>query len=236
MVLGASPYEAAESPTIFDMLKEQTPMIFFYNQLLPHHRYDFRHAWNLNVSVRYADLELINFFNPILRPYGFEDLDIAYRLMGTSANVYFEPAAQLLHRHPMTFDDYLNREELLGIMSPVLHAANPAAFKHLHGADDLESLAATFRSWTRTDLPSHAWIYRRMQEWNALPATSLGPDRDRLLMTVYQMHIPLKRLAFRLGFLRGLNMVDDARWQSRTAAGSWKQALNPDQTACHVPQ
>ena len=226
MVLGASPWEQSPAPTILDSLLSDTPMIFFYNQLIARHPYDFRHAWNLNVSVRYADLERIGFFNPLFRPYGFEDLDLAYRLMGASSNVYFEPAAQLLHRHPMTFDDYLNREELLGIMSPVLHLANRDVFKHFHGTDDLESLAAAFRAWTQIDLPSHAWIYRRMQEWNALPAASTpGPDRDRLLMTLYQMHVPLKRLAFRLGFIRGLELRDDAHWKDRKPVGLWKKAI-----------
>ena len=30
-------------------------------------------------------------------------------------------------------------------------------------------------------------------------------------MAFYQMHVPLKRLAFRLGFLKGLKLTEDSR-------------------------
>jgi hypothetical protein len=93
-VLGASPYEPLPKPTVFDVLKEDSPMIFFYRGLRGGERYDFRHAWNLNVSVRYADLERIRFFQAEFRPYGFEDLDLAFRLMGQLPNVYFEGRCQ----------------------------------------------------------------------------------------------------------------------------------------------
>ncbi|HUO06706.1 MAG TPA: glycosyltransferase family 2 protein [Phycisphaerae bacterium] len=227
MVLGASPYEASSNPTVFDVLKEESPMIFFYRGLRGGDCCDFRHAWNLNVSVRYEDLERIRFFNSQFRPYGFEDLDLAFRLMGHSPNVYFEPAAAVVHRHPMTFDDYLQREELLGVMSPVLHAQNPVVFKQLHGTDDLDALTAQFQSWLTLDRAMHGWIYKRMQEWNSLPATALGMgnERDRLVMALYQMHVPLKRFAFRAGFLQGLQWREDGRWQERRSIGTWKKAL-----------
>jgi hypothetical protein len=230
LVLGSAPYELPSSATVFDALKEDTPMIFFYNQLPPHTPCDFRHCWTLNLSARYADLERINFFNPRFRPYGFEDLDLGFRLMGPSAkSIYFDPAAQVIHRHPMTFDDYLNREELLGVMSPVLYDANPALYQKLHGTSSPDQLANQFRTWLELDRSTHGWIYQRLQEWNALPQTILddGPARHRLLMTLYQMHIPLKRLAFRLGFLHGLNLRDETRWQERTAQGLWRKIVEP---------
>jgi hypothetical protein len=46
-------------------------------------------------------------------------------------------------------------------------------------------------------------------------------------MTIYQMHVPLKRLAFRLGFLRGIDLVDDAHWQERRPASLWRKIVEP---------
>jgi hypothetical protein len=225
MVLGSAPYERSASPTVFDVLKEETPMIFFYNQMKAGEVYDYRQCWTLNLSVRYADIERIGFFDPRFRPYGYEDLDLGFRLLGREAKgIYFEPTAMVTHRHPMTFDDYLNREELLGVMSAVLHDVNEELFHALFGHDSLEDFAHRCGQWVEIDLPMHAWIYRRMQEWNDLPAQELGTGwgRERLLLTLYQMHVPLKRFAFRQGLLRGLGLRADERWRDRVATKAWK--------------
>jgi hypothetical protein len=128
----------------------------------------------------------------------------------------------------MTFDDYLNREELLGVMAAALHDCNRKLFESLFGTQSLEQLAARYRPWIQMDRPMHSWIYQRMQEWIALPAHTLGEGlaRDRLLMTLYQMHVPLKRYAFRQGFLRGMELRDDRRWTERRGIGAWR----PDST------
>jgi hypothetical protein len=77
------------------------------------------------------------------------------------------------------------------------------------------------------DLSMHRWIYRRMAEWTSIPMESLGPDpqRKRALMSIYQMHVPLKRLAFRLGFLKGMKLAEDSHWQERKAQSLWRSAV-----------
>lgn len=229
MVLGSSPYEPASIPTVFDALKEESPMIFFYDQLRAHRFYDYRHAWNLNVSVRHSDYVRAGGFCTALRPYGYEDLDFAFKVMGETPAVYFDPAASVIHRHPMSLDDYLNREEALGSVAPVLARINPPIFRSLFGTVDLDNLAADYRSWTSMDAASHRWTYQRLADWSSRPQAVLGPagseDRKRLLLTIYQLHIPLKRLAFRLGFLGGLELIDDSRWLERGARGLWKEAI-----------
>ena len=229
MVLGSSPYESSSNPTVFDALKEESPMIFFYDRLQPHHLYDHRHAWNLNVSVRHSDYLRAAGFSTALRPYGYEDLDFAFKVMGDIPAVYYDPDAIVIHRHPMTLDDYLNREEALGTVAPVLARVNPPLFQSLFGTTDLAKLASDYRLWISMDTPSHRWTYQRLADWAHRSETALGPkgseERSRLLLTLYQLHIPLKRLAFRLGFLRGLDLIDDARWLQRGATGLWQKAI-----------
>ena len=80
------------------------------------------------------------------------------------------------------------------------------------------------------DEPMHRWIYQRLREWAAVPAESLGEGdaRQRILMNLYQMHVPLKRLAFRLGFLKGMKLAEDAHWQERQAESLWRNIIrNP---------
>jgi len=65
-------------------------------------------------------------------------------------------------------------------------------------------------------------------EWARMGAGVLPPEpeaRELLLMTIYQMHVPLKRLAFRLGFLRGMELVGDERWEERKAVGLWRAVV-----------
>lgn len=229
MVLGASPYvmEPGTQETVFDVLKRDTPMIFFYALLQPDQQYDYRHAWNMNVSVRRADVVAAGGFSTALRPVFYDDIELAFRIMGTTPRVYFEPRAVVEHRHPMTIDGYLMREELLGLMAPVLAQVNPAMFAALFGGKSVTELSPEFAAWVQMDRASHTWIYRRVQEWATLDARVLGegPDRQRLLNTIYQMHIPLKRLAFRLGFLRGVASADDGAWAKRQPVGEWKIAI-----------
>ena len=98
----------------------------------------------------------MGFFAEKLRPYGYEDLEFGFRLLGAQRKgVYFDPAAEMLHRHAMTLDQYLDREESLGVMTPVLHGVNPSLFEHLHGTRDLQGLAEKYRAWCAMDVASH---------------------------------------------------------------------------------
>jgi len=229
MVLGSAPYESAAAKTVFDAFKEETPAIFFYDDIQPHRCYDYRYVWTLNMSVRRGDFRRAGGFDWHFRPYGYEDLDFGYRLMGAKAAVYYEPAAEVTHRHPMSLEQYLDREEGLGTMAPVLSHANPRIFQSLFGSRTLEELAGDYRVWTSLDGASHRWIYQRLCDWAAQPDGQLGlagsGERRRMMLTLYQMHLPLKRLAFRLGFLRGLELLDDSRWLERGSQGLWKLAI-----------
>jgi hypothetical protein len=129
----------------------------------------------------------------------------------------------------MTVEQYLDREEALGSVAPVLSEVNPSVFRFLFGSADLDALARDYRVWTSMDGPSHRWTYRRFCDWAAHSQSVLGEERGeerkRLLATLYQMHIPLKRLAFRLGFLRGLELMDESRWLERGSRSLWKDMV-----------
>ena len=229
MVLGSAPWEMPDEPTVFDLLLGQTPMVFFYSKLVAGEWYDWRQAWTLNLSVRADDLRRCGGFHEELRPVYYEDLAFGYRMLGaTRAGVLYRPEARVVHRHPTTLGQYLDREELLGLMAPVLGRVVPGAFEALFGKKEAEALVREFDVWTRMDGTMHRWIYQRMQEWAGMPAGALPRDaleRERVLNTIYQMHVPLKRLAFRLGYLRGMALVRDERWQERMPAGLWRKVV-----------
>lgn len=234
LILGSAPWEPTAPPalpTVFDALLAETPMIFFYHALQPGNWYDFRHCWTLNLSVRAEDFHATGGFHEELRPVYYEDLAFGHRLLGnTRKGILYHPAARVTHRHPTTLEQYLDREELLGLMAPVLARISPEAFAALFGTADVARMARAYETWVGMDGPTHRWIYQRLADWACLDQTSLPPPHDasnrrRLLETIYQMHIPLKRLAFRLGFLRGLTLADDRHWQERTPTSLWRQIL-----------
>lgn len=230
MVLGSAPWEKPAQPTVFDVLLAETPMVFFYNALEAGKFYDFRHAWTLNLSVRRKDFVQCGGFAKELRPVYYEDLALGYQLLGPDRKgILYEPAAQVEHRHPTTLEQYLDREELLGLMTPVLARVSPGAFLAIHGVLDIGAMAKAYQGWVKMDGASHRWIFTRLAEWAKMPEAAIAglspAERERMLMTIYQMHVPLKRLAFRLGFLRGMELMADARWEERRAAGLWRTIL-----------
>jgi hypothetical protein len=224
LVLGAAPWERL-APTVLDTLVDTTPMIFSYCHAEPRHWYPFRIAYSLNLSVRYADYVACGGFHDQIRPYYYEDLAFGCRLLGPQRQgLFYEPDARVVHRHPMTFEQYLDREELLGVMAPVLARVCPEAFQVLMAGRAADQIARDFQTKLQGDTTVYRRLYHRLREKLALPAETLGRGQTRLrsIETLYQLHIPVKLLAFRLGFLRGMELADDGCWQQRKPAGLWR--------------
>jgi hypothetical protein len=236
LILGSAPWElppAPALPTVFDALLAETPMVFFYHALQAGSWYDFRHCWTLNLSVRADDFQASGGFHEQIRPVYYEDLAFGHRFLGgTRTGILYHAAARVTHRHPTTLAQYLDREELLGLMAPVLASVAPEAFAAVFGTPDVARMASAYETWIQMDGPMHRWTYKRLANWAGQeharlppPSTGDGADRRRLLDTIYQMHIPLKRLAFRLGFLKGLTLADDRHWQQRLPVGLWRRVV-----------
>jgi len=228
LILGAAPWERSSEPSIFDALIDNTPMIFSYCHMKPHTWYPFRIAYSLNLSVRREDFVACGGFHDELRPYYYEDLAFACRMLGPEREgVWHEPAAKVLHRHPLTVDQYLDREELLGLMAPILAKVCPKAFAKLLPGRDVAQIAKDFQSRLAAGKSVQPQIYRRLKECELTPQANLGQGTEfqQKIQSLYQLHIPLKLMAFRMGFLRGLDLINDDQWQSRKPQGLWRDAL-----------
>jgi hypothetical protein len=82
----------------------------------------------------------------------------------------------------MTFDRYLDREELLGLMAPVLARHRPEAFAVLLNGRQVEHIAEDFRQKLRGDHAVYRSIYRRLQEKFSQPTSTLGEGSPRQLV------------------------------------------------------
>lgn len=227
LVLGAAPWERRD-PTVIDVLIDRTPMVFSYCHLKPHQGHSFRAAYSLNLSVRPKDFHEVGGFPEELRPYYYEDLAFAHRVLGSQREgVHYEPRSRVLHRHPLTLDQYLDREEMLGVMIPTLARVCPETFSILMDHRRIDDIAGEFQRKVNDDKTAYKALYHHLQTRFAQPANTLddGEVRDRNIQKFYQLLIPLRLLAFRLGFLEGLEWTEDQDWQKRHPNGRWRQRV-----------
>lgn len=204
MVLGRSVWKTYDDETVFDRMIAGTSMIFFYDRLVPHRWYNFRHAWNLNLSLhrRYADAIR---FDERLRPVNFDDVEWAYRMEEVCGlKVWYAPEAVSLHDHRYTLDGYLHREYHLGQMAALLWRCNPDCFRAIYGADLDAPYLEYCRRYVEIEGRGEGELRARLGRIVSGPASELtvgGLWRQELLSLLYDAHLPLKRLAFRRGLL-----------------------------------
>lgn len=210
IVLGSTPWGRFEDQTVFDEAIARTGMIFFYDGLATGGRYNFRHAWNLNLSVDRKLLDRLDGpFAAGLRPYMYEDIESAYRMIGDRSGVCYHSAARATHNHRYTFDGYFQREAMLGVMAPHLFSVNPACFRAVFRSD-LERLVEQARRALPTDMPDGRRTLEQLRE----VAQRRWSDGAADLGTFYVAHLPLKRRAFRVGLVAAVTHPD-APWQTR---------------------
>lgn len=182
-------------------------MIFFYDRMIgpdgaptrPHHHdWGWRHAWNLNLSLR-ADLaRAVGGFDAAIANCCYEDVEFAWRFTRRfAAPVLFRPDAVAEHDHPYTPADYLRREFRLGYSAWGFAHANPACAAEVFRRDMTSSDAvAEARAALEADEPRarswRAW-FESLHEQPALPGVDLSD--------LYREHLPLKRFEFRRGLL-----------------------------------
>lgn len=200
MVLGACPWPDWPDATVFDTLIAQTPMVFFYGHMRGGETYDYRHAWNLNLSIARRFLEEERFEERI-GPFSYEDIELAFRLQRRfELPVYYAADAVALHEHRYTWSDYLEREVRMGAAAWRLGGAAPECFAALYGAtrDDLLAYA---RAFVQVDGRFEAERRERFGLMADQPAAVLAANPPEFVRLLYDAHLPLKRLAFRRGYV-----------------------------------
>jgi hypothetical protein len=212
MVLGAAPFRPVPAPVLFDHLVARTRMIFFYSELARGNCYDFRNAWNLNLSLKRELLIEGGAFSGELRPCMYEDLELAFRLAGQRRAVWYHERARAWHNHRYSLAGYLVREVLLGLMAPVLWRANPDCFTAVFGGDLDAAVAVAERS-----VPQDVRDLSRVLAGLASSAQRAAPEApcEELLELWYLAHLPLKRRAFRVGLLAATSSAASEPWTRR---------------------
>ncbi len=144
-----------------------------------------------NSSVRRADLEAVGGFDEKFVHYGFEDMELAYRLVQERGiEIRFVEAARSLHIHPHTLSEVLEKKTLCGRSSlPYLFQKHPQTRRAL-GYDRFDPPRAgdplglnVARLFYRTIMTRA--VYKMVRPLAGLP---LGPVTNKALDYLVQYH------------------------------------------------
>ncbi|QQR55106.1 glycosyltransferase family 2 protein [Candidatus Peregrinibacteria bacterium] len=126
--------EACLGLTEWDPNEEVTPFMhwmthggyqFAYDKLKENQKASFWHFYTSNLSLKTALLKKQN-FNPSFKGYGWEDIEIAYRLEKEEGmSLRFTPAALAHHSHPLNENDLKRKMESLAKNGAVFEKLQP---------------------------------------------------------------------------------------------------------------
>lgn len=71
---------------------------------------DFSHFYTSNISLEKKWLEQEK-FDPIFKGYGFEDIDLGYRLFKKGLKIIYNPKAKVFHCHQISLGEYCSKSE-----------------------------------------------------------------------------------------------------------------------------
>ena len=219
IISGATRWCEVENPTLFDHAIQRSDMIFFRPDPSPDGSLTYRECYGINFSapVRHA-LEAGGFAEHA-NTYGYEDIELAYR-MGVRGNavVKHAPDALLHHDHRYGPEDTMRREYELGRAAWLFGQSSPEFTRHLFGRriacpEELGYWRATIRR-NRRDAER---IEQTMLRLAKTPADSM-PDTPLVGRVLAEHWVVLKR------FLWGWGLLDQAadrerRWSLLARAG-----------------
>jgi glycosyltransferase involved in cell wall biosynthesis len=210
-VLGNSPWIDVPDPNGFDCMIRYTPAVFHQHGMSDGKKYNFKHAWTLNLSVRRTILDSIPApFAVGLRPIYYEDLEFAYRGLGQAGSILYNNSACVIHDHRVGVVEYFAREVLLGIMSVVLFKTNSRCHNEIFRLTPAEHSDAA-SAMIATDIRDHTRLLARFNQHAMNPVDQGDPIEQAGLL--YDLHLPLKRRAFRIGLLAMIEK--EIPWESR---------------------
>jgi glycosyltransferase involved in cell wall biosynthesis len=109
---------------------------FSYHYFKDGAEYDFRHFYTSNVSIRRDILDLEPpYFSAGFPKYGFEDVELGYRLAFHGMRIFYLAAAEAHHYHYYTVRNFFARQVSCGEMGAVLYEKFPELAKWVRLAE-----------------------------------------------------------------------------------------------------
>ncbi|MCL6690573.1 glycosyltransferase [Pseudomonas sp. R3.Fl] len=186
---------------------------FSYNRLPDQSFVDFRHFYTCNICV---DKDLIlqekKIFDDRFDQYGFEDIELGYRLSLKGMKIFYTTEAKGDHYHPYIVEGFCKRQICAGRMAVVFRDAHPGVGKIL-GIDALEALVNS-KSIANSRAGQQRWQKRLdalVQRCNALEkAIEQGNNSVKKLIGTYlsTIYSTLFRAMYEYGVLQRIAKSD----------------------------
>lgn len=200
IVVGRSNWMPVVRPSLFDRVVHDTDIVFFRQpETARSSGLGFRDCYGLNMSFPRSLAEGVGAVPEMPDVYGYDDIELAYRMIRAGATVVYEPSAEIVHDHRYAPESVHRREYLLGRAAFAYSQVNPEFANDLFGID-LSTPATVSQFETAIGL---SWRDALRIEKRFLALDQLPPDsiRDELLQLVPEHWVLLKRLLWRWGVL-----------------------------------
>jgi GT2 family glycosyltransferase len=208
IVAGKADWKPIAQPNLFDQLVQESDLVFFAQ---PNHsaETDFRNCYGLNLSFPREFAIDVGGVASVEEHYGYEDIELAWRLVRAGASCVYEPAARVMHDHRYTPRDVHRREYLLGRAAFAFGQTNPSFAIDLFGIDvcreqNLTKMAVSIETAWRDAIR----VERSFLSLDQRPANAL---EDGLLPVLAEHWVLLKRLLWRWGLLDAARGIEP-RW------------------------
>jgi len=226
VVVGHSPWARIASPTLFDRLIAETDLVFFQKSHSDEpYAVGYRDCYGLNMSFPRMLAEEVGGVPSMPDVYGYDDIELAYRMSNAGAVCWYAPDAAVVHDHQYTPVDIHRREYQLGRAAWSYAIANPEFAAAIFGCDlQDQGVHSLFEASISTAWRDATRIERSFLGLSQLPPQGID---ERLLPMLAEHWVLLKRVLWRWGVL-------DA---ARGIAGRWSflRETTPDQVLRPIP-
>ena len=146
-ILGCVTWSPEMNPTPFMEWLGLEGVLFGFGHLFPGKEVPFDHSYFCNTSVKRNFLVERGMFDEEFRAYGFEDIELSYRLFNQGFRVLYNPKALGYHYKRMTYADVCRRAELVIAASELFESKE--AGKYLKELRSRRGLLSTKRKIIR---------------------------------------------------------------------------------------
>jgi GT2 family glycosyltransferase len=208
VVVGRAEWMPVKQPSLFDSLVQKSDLVFFAQPSEPVET-DYRNCYGLNMSFPREIAIDVGGVAGVEEHYGYEDIELAWRLSNAGARCVYEPRASVTHDHRYTPKDVHRREYLLGRAAFAFGHENPDFAFELFGTDIRDAcVLASYR-----DAAELAWrdalrVESSFFELDQRPQNAVHED---MLPLLAEHWVLLKRLLWRWGVLDAARGIQP-RW------------------------
>ena len=214
VVAGASRWKPIEQPDLFDLLVQRSDLLFFQPKSPQPEpaQTGYRNCFGLNMSFDRAFAIQAGGVPDMPQCYGYDDIELAYRLNQAGAQILHAPSALVTHDHRYRPVDVHRREYLLGRSAWHFANINPAFAHDLFKRD---ITATPYLDYIAQSLlherPDAIRIERSFLSLADQPANSINSDNQPMLDLLAEHWVPLKRYLWRQGLLDASQSIKP-RW------------------------